>query len=138
MRRALLASALLLALASCAREVPWATEPIGSVLEQARAGKAVLVDVRTGADWAKGHLPGALTLPIASLEDPGRVKLSQVYFGKVVYVYGARGGEAQKAAVLMRKRGVDVRPLSDGFAGLAEAAGFRPTPPPAGVVGEGR
>ncbi|KAA0255090.1 rhodanese-like domain-containing protein [Acidobacteria bacterium ACD] len=132
MRRALLASALLLALASCAREVPWATEPIGSILERARTGKAVLVDVRPEGEWFQGHFPGALTLPLARLEDPKGVRLTQVYFGKDVFVYGARGREAQKAAVRLRRQGVDAHPLEDGYSDLAAAVGFRPPPTPVG------
>lgn len=138
MRRARLLPAFLLVVAACAREAPWATEPIQAIEGQVRAGKAVLVDVRPGADWAKGHLPGALTLPAATLLEPKRVKLGAVYFGRPAFVYGARGADAQKAVALLRGRGVDARPLKDGFSDLSLALGIRPGPVSSPSAGEGK
>jgi len=37
------------------------------------AGKVVVIDTRSAENFAQGHIPGALNLPLAKLLDPVRV-----------------------------------------------------------------
>lgn len=49
---------------------PAGLEPIGrdTLVERVRAGEVVLLDVRPEREFAEGHLPGALSMPLPSLE----------------------------------------------------------------------
>lgn len=66
----------------------------GSSLEEglARMEKnGVLLDVRTSEEYASGHLPGAVNIPLDQLSS------AQIPQGRPLYVYcrsGARSGEA--------------------------------------------
>src|SRR5581483_12266893 len=43
---------------------PWVARPAEPV-EVASAGEAVVLDVRPFADWAAGHLPGSISVPVS-------------------------------------------------------------------------
>jgi len=43
--------------------------PAGELLERARDGVVTVLDVRPPEEFAQGHLPGAVNLPLAKLED---------------------------------------------------------------------
>lgn len=57
MRRLLLALGLILPLTACQAETPPQT------LSAIQSGSHVLIDVRTGEEFAAGHLPGARLIP---------------------------------------------------------------------------
>ncbi|MEW6239310.1 MAG: rhodanese-like domain-containing protein [Chloroflexota bacterium] len=82
-RNLVLLAVLTLAILSCSLFVPTASAPVSEPqvsedeaprisLDEARAafdsGAAVFVDVRSEAAYAEGHIPGALSIPLAELE----------------------------------------------------------------------
>jgi rhodanese-related sulfurtransferase len=75
----------------------------------------VLLDVRSAAEYAAGHLPGALNIPHTEL----RERLGEVPRGQAVLVYCASGFRSYLALRVLRQRGWDdVRSLSGGLATL--------------------
>ncbi len=104
-------AALALSQAGCGRkaisaEIP-ADEIVGGI-----AGRAapLILDVRTPAEFASGHVPGALNISIDELEQ--RVGEIADHREKEVVVYCERGGRATRASELLADAGfVGVRHL---------------------------
>lgn len=75
--------------------------------------RGALVDVRARSEWASGHLPGAVSLPLTELE----ARLSEVPPDRPIVIHCQTGARAAIAASLLRARGVaDVRVYGGGFA----------------------
>jgi NADPH-dependent 2,4-dienoyl-CoA reductase/sulfur reductase-like enzyme/rhodanese-related sulfurtransferase len=72
---------------------------------------AALLDVREPDEFARGHLPGAVNLPLSEL----RRRLHEVPRGRELWVYCAAGQRAYFAQRLLRQLGHDARNLSGGF-----------------------
>jgi len=73
---------------------------------------SVLLDVRTPAEFAAGHLPGALNVPQAQL----RARLGEIPERRPVWVYCASGFRSYLALRVLRQKGwLDVRSLSGGL-----------------------
>ena len=45
-----------------------ASMPLAEALQRRDRGEAVLIDVRSGQDYAVGHVPGALSIPSSQME----------------------------------------------------------------------
>ena len=45
-----------------------AAMPLVEALQRRDRGEAVLIDVRSGQDYAEGHVPGALSIPSSEIE----------------------------------------------------------------------
>jgi rhodanese-related sulfurtransferase len=76
----------------------------------------VVVDVRPAADFKKGHLLNAMSLPLAKLEE--RASEIAKDKSKPVIVYCALGGTSVEAALKLRKLGFsEVYPLRGGING---------------------
>jgi rhodanese-related sulfurtransferase len=98
-------------------------DPAGPAVEQialdeARsrfdAGTAVFVDLRSGSDYAAGHIPGALTITSPELER----RLGELPDGAVVIAYGdaARPESGQRGAQIFMELGYPkVIALAGGF-----------------------
>lgn len=127
MRRVVILAALLTA-SACGTKVQWAEEPLERIRAEAKAGRVLLVDASHPEAWYKGHVPEALSLPLASLRS-GKVRLGSMYFGRAVFVYAESGDHAVEAARLLKARGADARPLRQGFSQFASQTRL-PTPPP--------
>lgn len=79
-------------------------------LDAARAAGAVLVDVRTPAEYARGHIPGALSIPVDELrERAGELPDADLIVSCQV---GLRG---HVAARVLAGRGRRVRNLDGGY-----------------------
>jgi phage shock protein E len=81
-------------------------------IAEALRGGASLVDVRTEMEFASGHLPGAINMPVGSLQ-PGRLGDK----GTPVVVYCASGSRSAHAARTLRKAGftaLDLGPMLNG------------------------
>jgi rhodanese-related sulfurtransferase len=75
---------------------------------------AQLVDVRSRAEWLKGHLPGAIFIPLLELDSKAR----SIDPSKTSLVYCHQGYRATTAAsLLLRDSAVDVGILIDGVEG---------------------
>lgn len=77
----------------------------GRTARDAVAGGALLLDVRTPEEFAGGHLPNALNVPLQVL--PGRVADLAAKHPRIV-VYCRSGGRSAQAAGLLRAAGVEV------------------------------
>jgi rhodanese-related sulfurtransferase len=95
--------------------------PAKELLERARKGLVTVLDVRPAEEFAAGHLPGALNIPIHELEK----RLSELPKRKeiVAYCRGPYCLMSYDAVQLLRTKGLKARRLE---AGLPEwrSAGF--------------
>ncbi len=99
------------------------------LLERARAGSVVVLDVRPAEEYAAGHIPGAISLPLEHLE--ARLDELDPVLEVVAYCRGPLCLLAPEAVATLRARGLDARCLEDGLpewrqAGLPVATGDRP------------
>jgi rhodanese-related sulfurtransferase/DNA-binding transcriptional ArsR family regulator len=106
-----------------------ALEPVGhaELAERARQGQVVILDVRPAEEFAAGHIPGALSVPLAGLDDaltriPAHAEI-------VAYCRGPYCVLAPQAVERLRARGYRARRLAGGLpewrrAGLPVAAGL--------------
>jgi phage shock protein E len=60
---------------------------------------AVLLDVRTREEYAEGHIPGSINIPISDISDVVNVVQDH---DKQIFVYCLRGSRSKKAVDQMR------------------------------------
>lgn len=103
-------------------------EPVGrsELARRVREGAVVVLDVRPAEEYAAGHIPGAMSLPIESL-DAGLRGLPRDK-PIVAYCRGPYCVMAFEAVRRLRRHGRDARRLEEGFpewraAGLPVAVG---------------
>lgn len=87
--------------------------PAQEVLERAKKGLVVILDVRPPEEFSAGHLPGAINIPIQELEK----RLKEVPKRKEVIAY-CRGPYclmSYDAVSLLRKKGMKARRLEAGL-----------------------
>ena len=103
-------------------------EPVsrGGLLERVMRNEVALIDVRPADEYAQGHIPGAISVPLADLDRHMRKlrKRTEV----VAYCRGPYCVLAPEAVQRLRARGFKARRLQDGMpewrlAGLPVAAG---------------
>lgn len=87
--------------------------PAKELLKRARAGLVTVIDVRPEEEYAAGHLPGALSIPLAKLEK----QLRKFDRDKeiVAYCRGPHCVLAFEAVARLRGKGLRARRLQDGF-----------------------
>jgi len=106
-------------------------DPLETVKAAMAKKDAVLVDVREQREWDDGHIDGALFVPLSWLREESKGDKFAERLGeklpakKIVYIYCRSGGRALTAAGLLRKQGIDARPLKAGYEDLRKA-GFTP------------
>jgi len=90
-------------------------EPIAAaeLLERAKKGLVTVLDVRPAEEYAAGHLPGAINVPLDKLESylaklPKRKEV-------VAYCRGPYCLMSFEAVETLRKRGLKARRLENGF-----------------------
>ena len=95
------------------------TIDIEAFAAEREAGKvATLVDVRTPGEFARGHVPGAVNVPLDTL--PGTL---DAYADKgEVHVICQSGGRSARAAAMMAEHGIDAVNIAGGT-GAWQAAG---------------
>lgn len=81
--------------------------------ERAAAGTVTVLDVRPAEEFAAGHLPGAVSIPLDELE--ARLAELPADSEVVAYCRGAYCVMAYDAVDLLRTRGVTARRLEDGM-----------------------
>jgi rhodanese-related sulfurtransferase/DNA-binding transcriptional ArsR family regulator len=94
-----------------------ALEPIGTaeLRRRLRSGEVTLIDVRPEAEYHAGHIAGALSVPLETLQR----RLRTIPKGQPVVAY-CRGPYcvlAVEAVARLRRRGYTVRRFADGFPG---------------------
>lgn len=103
--------------------------PRAELLARARRGLVTVVDVRPEEEYAAGHVPGAVSLPLRQLER----RLHGLPRGQeiVAYCRGPYCVLAYEAVARLRRKGYRARRLEDGFpewrlAGLPVERGAAP------------
>ena len=90
-------------------------EPVSreELLQRLRVGAVTVLDVRPGDEFALGHLPGAVNIPLPALE----ARLSELDPSQeiVAYCRGPYCVLSYEAVAALRARGFKVRRLEDGF-----------------------
>ena len=81
-------------------------EELANALPQAQ-----LLDVRTTTEFASGHIPGAVNLPVDELRD----RLSEVVKDRPVVTYCQVGQRGYLAQRILAQKGFEVRNLAGGF-----------------------
>jgi rhodanese-related sulfurtransferase len=83
------------------------------LLDRVRAGTATVIDVRPAEEYAAGHIPGAVSLPLDELQ----ARLAELPDGAeiVAYCRGANCVLAHDAVRLLAARGRAARRLADGM-----------------------
>ena len=87
--------------------------PAAELLERARKGLVTVLDVRPAEEYAAGHVPGAVNIPIHQLEK----RLRELPKRKEVIAY-CRGPfclMSYEAVQLLRQKGMRARRLQDGM-----------------------
>ena len=87
--------------------------PAADLLERAKKGLVTVLDVRPPEEYAAGHVPGAVNIPIHELER----RLAELPKRKEVVAY-CRGPYclmSYDAVFLLRKKGLRARRLEDGL-----------------------
>lgn len=90
-----------------------------SDLKAAADAGAYVLDVRTPAEFAEGHISGAVNLPL----DEVQARAAEVPADRPVYVICRSGNRSAQASTLLRAAGKDVRNVAGGMTDWA-AAGY--------------
>ena len=87
--------------------------PAGDLLERARKGLVTVLDVRPPQEFAAGHVPGAVNIPVHELER----RLAELPRRREVVAYcrGPFGLMSFDAVQLLRAKGLKARRLQDGM-----------------------
>ncbi len=85
----------------------------------AKEGAALMIDVRSGEEFAKGHLPKALNIPA---EEMAR-RFAEIPAGKPLIIHCSTGTRAEMAFDILKEKGITARYLK---AGVAIGADGRP------------
>jgi ArsR family transcriptional regulator len=102
------------------------------LLARARAGSVTVLDVRPIDEFAAGHLPGAVNVPLRELE--GRLAEFDPAKEIIAYCRGAYCVLSYEAVATLRSRGLTVRRLVDGLPEW-RAAGLPVEIGPSGAIG---
>ncbi|MBZ0073055.1 MAG: metalloregulator ArsR/SmtB family transcription factor [Thiohalobacteraceae bacterium] len=87
--------------------------PAAELLARVRSGEITVLDVRPPEEFAAGHLPGAINIPLGELE----LRLGELHPDREVVAY-CRGPYcvlAFDAVAHLRQRGLQARRLEDGY-----------------------
>lgn len=82
-------------------------------LAQAHAAGATVVDVREPGEYASGHVPGALLVPVAQVG----ARLGDLPRNGTVYVICASGNRSKAATTVLENAGFDVYSVTGGTHG---------------------
>lgn len=117
---------LAMAITPTLHAIEFTEDSLKTVKKAVDAEKATLVDVRTQKEWDKGHVDGAIFLPVTSLTD----ELDEKTLAKTLpkkgryYIHCAVGIRATRAGEYLEERGYEVKVLKPGYQQLIEA-GFK-------------
>lgn len=100
---------------------PGVTDPAG--LKAAMdAGPVTLIDVRTPGEYAGGHVPGAVNIPLDQLQ--GRLSELESKKSETVYLICAVGGRSARATNMLASAGFSTAVNVDGGTNGWKAAGY--------------
>ena len=84
---------------------------VDALMKSGKNGKVIL-DIRAPDEWDHGHIPGALHIPLGSLQS----RLDEVPQNAEVAVHCQGGGRSAIAASILLKNGFSVSNIDGGFA----------------------
>ncbi len=87
--------------------------PAKDLLKRARQGLVTVLDVRPAEEFAAGHLPGAINVPLSELGM--RLKELKARREIVAYCRGPYCMLSYEAVAMLREKGFRARRLADGF-----------------------
>jgi len=97
---------------------------VAAVQEAARARPIAWIDVRTGAEWAAGHIKGAAHIPMAEIN----VRVSELAWDQLVVAYCNDGQDSARAVAFFRERGMEDTFVLEGGLPAWKAAGGEVAP----------
>jgi len=81
----------------------------------------LVLDIRSADEFAKGHIKGALNIPLADLK--GSVDTLEKHIGKPVLIYCNSGSTSIRAGKILQDKGFDkINNLAGGISGWKEAS----------------
>jgi rhodanese-related sulfurtransferase/rubrerythrin len=90
----------------------WTANQVRAFIEQHKPGEYTLLDVRQPEEYAQGHLPGSLLIPLGELHQ----RLGELDRSRTAIVYCRSGVRSANAAGVLLNAGFgDVRNLSGGI-----------------------
>jgi len=92
-------------------------------LEKAMSEGAIVIDVRTDEEWAEGHVPGVLHLPMNEVS-ASHPKLASLAPDQEVYVICRSGGRSSRVSDALASEGMKTVNVEGGT--LAWSASGRP------------
>jgi phage shock protein E len=114
-----------LSLVPSATAIEFTKDPLPQVRTRIAKKQAVLVDVRSKDEWDKGHVEGAIHVPITSLEGLETEKVAKLIpKKKIVYIHCEVGMRSEAAGEILEPQGYQVRVLKQGYKKLLDA-GFK-------------
>lgn len=66
---------------------------------------AILLDVREADEFCSGHIPGAISVPLSTIETAALPK------DKPLYIYCLRGTRSRQAVGILKRRGYDAKSI---------------------------
>lgn len=91
------------------------------VAKVAAADKMVVLDLRSAADYAKGHIKGAVSIPFGTAISDNLTKIPQ---DKEVFIYCYTGQTAGQAVMTLNMAGINARSVNLGWnLGISKVAG---------------
>ncbi|MGW1162285.1 rhodanese-like domain-containing protein [Streptomyces sp. NPDC002513] len=110
---------------------PYAPPALDAAAARARLADLTVIDVRTPAEYASGHVPGALNIPLDDLRDALPVLREAASRGDVLMVC-ASGNRSATACGILAEHGVAAATLVGGTTAWA-AAGYEVRRPETGA-----
>ncbi len=86
-------------------------------LARRRQEGAVVIDVRNPDEYERGHVPGAILMPLGDVPD----RIGEVPTDRPVFVVCAMGGRSRKAAEFLAANGVDATNVAGGTVAWIDA-----------------
>ena len=87
--------------------------PARELLDRVRQGLVTVIDVRPPEEYVAGHVPGAVNIPLAELEQ--QMQLLDPNQEVVAYCRGPYCVLAFEAVAQLRRKGLKARRLEDGY-----------------------
>lgn len=98
-------------------------DSLKTVKKNVNGDNAVLVDVREKSEWNRGHVAGAIFLPLSALKKgiDEETLAKRLPEKKILYTHCAVGIRSRTAADYLVKHGYEVRALKPGYKDLIKA-----------------
>ncbi|MCS7177067.1 MAG: rhodanese-like domain-containing protein [Candidatus Kapabacteria bacterium] len=98
---------------ACAQQSGIPTVSPEEVFRRLKDTSIVVLDVRTPAEFAEGHIPGARLIPVQELEQ--RLRELEPVRNKTVIAYCRSGGRSAYATQLLQRHGFKVFSMRGGI-----------------------